>query len=1145
MKAMRDFASMRRQAYRWLLASVAAMSLLTAVAFAQSQTTSAPQRPASPESEITSKMQAARNDPAQYVELLVRLVKEFPESRYTESAGFNFSSILKKQAQKEPDPAKMRALAESFIAGTASAPGGLRMRINSTAIRAMLDNNLAEQAATLARQTVAVLNEKEYLAFIRKGYERDIESALKTNPNYKPRPFSETEYSERFRQESATYYSLLGRAHLKLNDLTQAEAAFKRSYEISLDAPAAAGLATVLEKRGKDAEAIEYMTQAMLTGKLDKAGIEQFQNLYRRTHGGKLDGIEEYLDARYRQSYRSPLKGDKHAPNRASTGRAVLAEFFTGAGCIPCIPFDYTFETALEDYSRNDLVLLVYHWHAPTLDPMGNRSNDARVTYYGVQGAPTVFLNGQRFNDKGDGDARIKSEAEKKTTSVYASVTSVINKELETPAPAQLKLTAERSGKGVKATVAVEDLKDASPDITLHFALVEDEVHYSGENGLRFHPMVVRNLAKTGNDYGFKVAPGQANKFEHTFDLESISAENLRYYDEWPAERNKEVNARIGGDADFDVGKFKEQRHLINPNKLSVVAFLQDNKTKAILQAVYHKLSSTAPAQTQTPRPAITRPADEDALQKAAVIKDPQERVEALIKVVNDYPRAVYIRNVGFYLMRGLNSMSNEPEKVRALINRFVEGTASAPAYARTEFYSGIARNLLSSGILLDRAAELAQQGVALLSEEGYVDNERRGHEQKEAYFTARDPNRKAEPFSLAEATEKYRVFHASHYATLGRLYFKLNRIEEAEKTLKQAYAIKPTMEAATGLADVAEKRGKDAEAFEYLADAILTGRLPASGIERLHNLYRKSHGGKLDGLEAYLDAKYRRSFHHSLKVERYKPAGGRATESNARAVLAEFVTGAGCEPCTAVDLAFDGALERYSRRELILLVYPMHAPTSDPMSNHSAQARHKFYNLNSAPTIMMDGQNFKAGEGLATEAERVWKNLDAGIAARLSAPAQARLKLSATRAGATVKVTATADEIKNAAPDLRLHLALVEDEVSYSGENGLRFHPMVVRNLARQTDAQNYGFAVNAAQGAKVDYVFDLEQITAANLKYYDEYIADFKQRLGIEPTFKEKRYLINPERLSIVAFVQDEKTKQILQAVYLKVAAGSQGNR
>lgn len=582
-----------------VLTLVAALILFSLPAFgqAQSKPDTAPKPPPLPEDEIVGKMRAARNDPTQYVELTIKLVKEFPESRHAESAGFNFSSALKKQVQKENDPAKLRELANRFIEGTASAPAQLRVRINNYALRAMLDQNLAEEAAALAGQTTPLLDEKEYLAYMRKGYERDIASATKANPNYKPRDFSEGEYGERFRQEVAAYYTLLGRAHLKLNKLPQAEAAFKRAYETWRDAPAAAGLATILEKQGKDREALEYMTQAVLTGRLDKAGIEQFHGLYRRTYGGKLDGVEEYLDARYRQSHRNPVKGAKYVQTSARTDRTVLAEFFTGAGCIPCIPFDYSFEKALEDYSRRELALLVYHWHAPSLDPMGNRSSDARVKYYGVVGAPTVFLDGQKLTGEG-GEARIKSDAEKRAAGAYSAVTSVINKRLETPSQARLKLDAERLDKGVKAAVTVDALKDISPDVSLLLALVEDEVHYSGENGLRFHPLVVRNLARAAgaDEYGFKVDPARANSFTHTFDLDAISAENLRYYDEWPVERNKEVNARIGGDADFDVGRFKEQRSVINPGKLSVVAFLQDNKTKQILQSVFLRL---APADKQ------------------------------------------------------------------------------------------------------------------------------------------------------------------------------------------------------------------------------------------------------------------------------------------------------------------------------------------------------------------------------------------------------------------------------------------------------------------------------------------------------------------------------------------------------------------
>ena len=129
--------------------------------------------------------------------------------------------------------------------------------------------------------------------------------------------------------------------------------------------------------------------------------------------------------------------------------------------------------------------------------------------------------------------------------------------------------------------------------------------------------------------------------------------------------------------------------------------------------------------------PKITRPADEDALQKAAFIKDLDQRTDALIKYAVDFPKAVYIRNAVFYFMRPLKEMRNEPEKIRAHINRFVEGTKEAPVYARNEFYYGIARDLLALDILPDLAAELAEKGTALLNEDAYVDNERRAHEQK------------------------------------------------------------------------------------------------------------------------------------------------------------------------------------------------------------------------------------------------------------------------------------------------------------------------------------------------------------------------------------------------------------------------------
>jgi hypothetical protein len=314
-------------------------------------------------------------------------------------------------------------------------------------------------------------------------------------------------------------------------------------------------------------------------------------------HGGKLDGSEEFLDARYREGYRNPIKAEKYERVSGQTDRVVLAEFFTGAGCVPCIPFDYSFEADLDHYSRRELAVLVYHWHAPTMDPLGNRSSDARVGYYDVHGAPTTFVDGVKFNSP-DEDSRSKSEAVNVSQRVYVQIKSRINAELKTAPKGEIKLDAKRVGETVEVNLTGRPLNGVSADVTLQLALIENEVHYSGENGLRFHLMVVRNLARQpgSENYGFKMEPNRANKINYVFDIKDIIAQNLRYYTDLPAERRKEFAARVGAEAAQDIGidfSFKEERNIIDPNNLSVVAFLQDDKTKEILQSAYLRVPST------------------------------------------------------------------------------------------------------------------------------------------------------------------------------------------------------------------------------------------------------------------------------------------------------------------------------------------------------------------------------------------------------------------------------------------------------------------------------------------------------------------------------------------------------------------------
>jgi len=144
---------------------------------------------------------------------------------------------------------------------------------------------------------------------------------------------------------------------------------------------------------------------------------------------------------------------------------------------------------------------------------------------------------------------------------------------------------------------------------------------------------------------------------------------------------------------------------------------------------------------------------------------------------------------------------------------------------------------------------------------------------------------------------------------------------------------------------------------------------------------------------------------------------------------------------------------------------------------------------------------------------------------------------------GSVVNVKTTVDKAKSESKELKLQIALVEDLLRYSGENGVRFHPMVVRSLAgpagdgsKSPSAE--GFAVDASKPTTVEHTFDLAKITAELKAHLDDY--EINGRHG-KITFSEKKHTMDSNSLSVVAFVQDEKSKQILQAAYIKLKPGT----
>ncbi len=135
----------------------------------------------------------------------------------------------------------------------------------------------------------------------------------------------------------------------------------------------------------------------------------------------------------------------------------------------------------------------------------------------------------------------------------------------------------------------------------------------------------------------------------------------------------------------------------------------------------------------------------------------------------------------------------------------------------------------------------------------------------------------------------------ASAQATLGQILVKRGKTDEGVKILKEAYAAKPAAYTMAGIArslyEAAKTAGNDNDQLEYLSALALSGRGTADEFKALDELYKKTHNGSLDGLEATLDARWRRD-HVRFAVTPYtRPAN---TKPTGRTVLAEVFPGAG-----------------------------------------------------------------------------------------------------------------------------------------------------------------------------------------------------------------------------------------------------------
>jgi hypothetical protein len=304
-------------------------------------------------------------------------------------------------------------------------------------------------------------------------------------------------------------------------------------------------LAGALEKAGKKDDAKEVQGRI---AKLDKEMKAEAIKL-------EAQADEEYLKKM------PPFKIEQFAGRKGKSTRAVLAELFTGTQCPPCVGADLAFDGLVRTFKPTDLVLVQYHVHVPGPDPLANLDTDARLEYYSdeVEGTPALLLNGKLAFGQGGGI----DDSEK----IYGEFRKRIDPLLEKDAQAEVEVSAARRGNKIEINAEVAEVATPGDNIRLRFVLVEQTQRYIGPNGIRFHHHVVR--AMPGGDKGF---PVKEKKIRQAVSVDLV-------------ELKKQLTQYVNAVAKKTKAKFPEPDEVLDLKNLRVVAFVQNDKTKEVLQA--------------------------------------------------------------------------------------------------------------------------------------------------------------------------------------------------------------------------------------------------------------------------------------------------------------------------------------------------------------------------------------------------------------------------------------------------------------------------------------------------------------------------------------------------------------------------------
>jgi thiol-disulfide isomerase/thioredoxin len=210
------------------------------------------------------------------------------------------------------------------------------------------------------------------------------------------------------------------------------------------------------------------------------------------------------------------------------------------------------------------------------------------------------------------------------------------------------------------------------------------------------------------------------------------------------------------------------------------------------------------------------------------------------------------------------------------------------------------------------------------------------------------------------------------------------------------------------------ELQGKDPEALDAYFEAAVENDEPS--VLRARALHAKI-SGKPEAFDVELEKRLRALPYHPAAFKPSKPWQGKT-------VLAELFTGSECPPCVAADLGFDGLIEAFPSKYLVVLEYHLPIPRPDPMASYATQQRGVQYAVSSTPNTFFDGAARQTGGGPRGAAESKFKEYAAEIEAGVYEAPAVKVSVKASLRGDMVAVEFKTDKPVSTA-DYHLVLAL------------------------------------------------------------------------------------------------------------------------